>query len=51
MSFKKKIFVISLVGFLIFCLGISLSWAQTKWDMPMAYPVTNFHSVNGQKFA
>ncbi|NWF54746.1 MAG: TRAP transporter substrate-binding protein [Syntrophaceae bacterium] len=27
------------------------SWAQTKWDMPMAYPVGNFHSVNGQKFA
>jgi TRAP-type C4-dicarboxylate transport system substrate-binding protein len=25
--------------------------AQTKWDMPMAYPVSNFHSVNGQKFA
>jgi TRAP-type C4-dicarboxylate transport system substrate-binding protein len=25
--------------------------AQTKWDMPMAYPVTNFHSVNAQKFA
>jgi len=27
------------------------AWAGTKWDMPMAYPVTNFHSVNGQKFA
>jgi TRAP-type C4-dicarboxylate transport system substrate-binding protein len=25
--------------------------AQTKWDMPMAYPATNFHSVNAQKFA
>jgi TRAP-type C4-dicarboxylate transport system substrate-binding protein len=25
--------------------------AQTKWDMPMPYPVGNFHSVNGQKFA
>lgn len=25
--------------------------AQTKWDMPLGYPVTNFHSVNAQKFA
>jgi len=25
--------------------------AQTKWDMPTAYPVSNFHSVNAQKFA
>ncbi|NWF57265.1 MAG: TRAP transporter substrate-binding protein [Syntrophaceae bacterium] len=25
--------------------------AQTKWDMPMAYPVNNFHSGNNQKFA
>ena len=32
-------------------LAIGTAWAQTKWDMPMAYPVGNFHSVNGQKFA
>jgi TRAP-type transport system periplasmic protein len=25
--------------------------AQTKWDLPAAYPVTNFHSVNLQQFA
>jgi TRAP-type C4-dicarboxylate transport system substrate-binding protein len=25
--------------------------AQTKWDMPMAYPATNFHTINAQKFA
>ncbi len=25
--------------------------AQTKWDLPAAYPATNFHSVNLQKFA
>lgn len=25
--------------------------AQVKWDMPTAYPVSNFHSVNAQKFA
>lgn len=30
---------------------VSVAGAQTKWDMPMAYPATNFHSVNAQKFA
>jgi TRAP-type C4-dicarboxylate transport system substrate-binding protein len=25
--------------------------AQTKWDLPAAYPATNFHTVNLQKFA
>jgi TRAP-type transport system periplasmic protein len=25
--------------------------AQTKWDMPAAYPATNFHTVNLQQFA
>ncbi|MCC7152352.1 MAG: C4-dicarboxylate ABC transporter substrate-binding protein, partial [Rubrivivax sp.] len=25
--------------------------AQVKWDLPAAYPATNFHSVNLQQFA
>ena len=25
--------------------------AQTKWDLPAAYPAANFHSVNLQQFA
>lgn len=25
--------------------------AQTKWDLPAAYPATNFHSVNMTQFA
>ncbi|MBM3569860.1 MAG: TRAP transporter substrate-binding protein [Alphaproteobacteria bacterium] len=25
--------------------------AQTKWDMALAYPVGNYHTVNAQKFA
>ena len=25
--------------------------AQTKWDLPAAYPATNFHSVNLSTFA
>ncbi len=34
--------------------GVSVSFsaqAQTKWDLPAAYPATNFHSVNLQQFA
>ena len=27
------------------------AWAQTKWDLPAAYPATNYHTVNLQKFA
>jgi TRAP-type transport system periplasmic protein len=26
-------------------------WAQTKWDLPAAYPATNFHSENLVQFA
>jgi TRAP-type C4-dicarboxylate transport system substrate-binding protein len=29
----------------------STATAQTKWDLPAAYPATNFHTVNMQKFA
>ena len=29
----------------------TLAQAQTKWDLPAAYPATNFHSVNLQAFA
>jgi TRAP-type C4-dicarboxylate transport system substrate-binding protein len=29
----------------------SLSFAQTKWDLPSAYPATNFHSINLAQFA
>ena len=25
--------------------------AQTKWDLPAAYPATNFHSINLMEFA
>lgn len=39
------------VGLLAAVLMAGSAVAQTKWDMPMAYPVGNFHSVNAQKFA
>ncbi len=29
----------------------TLAQAQTKWDLPAAYPATNFHSVNLMEFA
>jgi len=29
----------------------ALAQAQTKWDLPAAYPATNFHTVNLQQFA
>ncbi|RZL64397.1 MAG: C4-dicarboxylate ABC transporter substrate-binding protein [Variovorax sp.] len=31
-------------------LGTS-SWAQTKWDLPTAYPAANFHTENVSQFA
>ena len=34
-----------------FALMASTAVAQTKWDLPAAYPATNFHTVNMQKFA
>jgi TRAP-type C4-dicarboxylate transport system substrate-binding protein len=32
-------------------LTASLAQAQTKWDLPAAYPATNFHSINLADFA
>jgi TRAP-type C4-dicarboxylate transport system substrate-binding protein len=29
----------------------SVSFAQTRWDLPAGYPATNFHSVNLNQFA
>ncbi len=33
------------------CVSAAGAAAQTKWDLPTAYPVGNFHSANIQKFA
>ena len=30
---------------------VSAAQAQTKWDLPAAYPATNFHSLNLMEFA
>lgn len=34
-----------------FAVMASSAAAQTKWDLPAAYPATNYHTVNMQKFA
>jgi TRAP-type transport system periplasmic protein len=38
----------------VVCLGtgaVQTASAQTKWDLPSAYPATNFHTINLQEFA
>lgn len=32
-------------------LAASSTWAQTKWDLPAAYPASNFHTENLTQFA
>ncbi len=39
-------------GMMAAALALSVpALAQTKWDLPAAYPATNFHSVNLEQFA
>ena len=46
---KRRFFSLTLAAA---AAGLSLSAAaQTKWDLPAAYPATNFHSVNLNQFA
>jgi TRAP-type transport system periplasmic protein len=46
---KRRIFGLTLAAA---ALPFSLSaMAQTKWDLPAAYPASNFHTVNIQQFA
>lgn len=35
----------------VFAVGVASSAQAEKWDMPMAYSGTNFHSVTGAEFA
>ena len=35
----------------VVCLGIGTTQAAEKWDMPMAYSASNFHSATGAEFA
>ncbi len=38
-------------AFALACAAAPSAFAQTKWDLPAAYPATNFHSINLQDFA
>lgn len=45
MRFSQLVVALSLIG-----LSAAVQ-AQTKWDMPTAYPANNFHTENAQQFA
>lgn len=46
---KRRLFGLALAATALpFSLG---AMAQTKWDLPAAYPANNFHTVNIQQFA
>ena len=42
----RKFAIITALGF-----ASGLATAQTKWDLPTAYPTGNFHTENVQQFA
>ena len=47
---KPRSFAFSALGVLAL-LTASASFAQTKWDLPSAYPASNFHTENLVQFA
>ena len=46
---KRRLFALTAVAALTLVAGTA--FAQTKWDMPAAYPATNFHTENIAQFA
>ena len=40
-----------ITGIAVMCLGIGANAHAEKWDMPMAYSATNYHSETGERFA
>ena len=47
---RRPLIAASFTGLVLAAMAGSAT-AQTKWDLPAAYPATNFHSVNLQQFA
>ena len=43
--------LLSATAALAFTVAATATMAQTKWDLPAAYPASNFHSVNLTEFA
>jgi TRAP-type C4-dicarboxylate transport system substrate-binding protein len=49
---KRRLFALSVTAAaLTTALTAGTASAQTKWDLPAAYPATNFHTVNITEFA
>jgi TRAP-type transport system periplasmic protein len=49
---KRRLFALSTsMAALALTLGAGSAAAQTKWDLPAAYPATNFHTENITQFA
>jgi len=49
---KRRLFVLTTTAAaLTLALAGGAAFAQTKWDLPAAYPATNFHSENLAQFA
>ncbi|MEY4285366.1 MAG: hypothetical protein RL111_2041 [Pseudomonadota bacterium] len=46
---KRRLFELGMVSIVL--ASPFAAQAQTKWDLPAAYPANNFHSVNLQQFA
>lgn len=49
---KRRLFALSTTAAaLTLALATGTASAQTKWDLPAAYPATNFHTENLTQFA
>ena len=50
MTFTRMATRAVFIGAMGLAVSTATAFAQ-KWDMPMAYPATNFHSENAKDFA
>ena len=48
---KRRHLSLTLVSTVIAFSGLTSAQAQTKWDLPAAYPANNFHTENLVQFA
>ena len=48
---KRRLFTLTTAALALSAITTSAAFAQTKWDLPTAYPATNFHTANLMQFA
>ena len=48
---KRRLFTLTTAALALSAITTSAAFAQTKWDLPTAYPATNFHTENITQFA